>query len=131
FKAKNLSATVSLLQNEIQLNDVSFNHAGGSFAGNGSLTDDESANHLKFSARLNHVNIPEVFNSFNNFGQDAITDKNMRGILSANITMSGWIEDTAVILPNSLNGTVDFDVQNGELINFEPVQKISETAFKK
>ena len=130
FKAQNVFASLSLLQDKIVLNEASFKHAGGSLNLHGSLLDDGNSNNMQFSAVLDQLNIPEVFSSFNNFGQDAITDKNMKGLISANIVMSAWLTDKATIVPNSLKGTIDFNVQNGELINFEPVQKISETAFK-
>lgn len=131
FSAKNVLASILLLQNKIVLNEVRLSHAGGFITVNGSLTDGAYANGLNVSTTLDHVSIPEVFHSFNNFGQDAITEKNMRGILSANIVMSAALTDKATIVENSLTAKIDFNVQNGELINFEPVQKISETAFKK
>jgi AsmA-like protein/uncharacterized protein DUF3971 len=131
FKAQNVFASLSLLQNKILLNEARLKHAGGSLSLHGSLLDDGGVNNLQFSAALDHLDIPEVFYSFSNFGQDAITDKNMKGLITANIDMSAGLTDEALIVPNSLKGTVDFLVENGELINFEPVQKISETVFKK
>jgi hypothetical protein len=131
FIAKNVSASILLLENKILLNGVRMSHAGGTIAIDGSLADESVSNRLNFTATLDHVNIPEVFYSFNNFGQDAITDKNMKGILSANVLMNGSLTNKAAIVQNSLGGKVDFSIENGELNNFEPVQKISETAFKK
>jgi hypothetical protein len=131
FSAKNVLASILLLQNKIVLNEARLTHAGGSISVHGSLTDGAISNGLNVSTTLDHVDIPEVFHAFNNFGQDAITEKNMQGILSANIVMSAALTDKATVVENSLTAKIDFSVQNGELINFEPVQKISETAFKK
>jgi hypothetical protein len=131
FSAKNVLASIFLLQNKIVLNEVRLAHAGGSISFNGSLTDEATTNTLNFSGLLDRVNISEVFHSFSNFGQDAITEKNMKGILSANVVMSALLTDKATIVENSLAAKIDFNIQNGELINFEPVEKISETAFKK
>jgi len=131
FSAKNIFASILLLQNKIVLNEASLTPINGSIRVNGSLTDGAYANILNVSTTLDHVNIPEVFHAFNNFGQDAITEKNMRGVLSATIVMSAALTDKATVVENSLTAKIDFNVQNGELINFEPVQKISETAFKK
>ena len=88
-------------------------------------------NLLAAKANLQSVNIPELFNAFNNFGQDAITAQNMRGIISANISLQGALSDKTEIVPGSMNSVVDFSIMNGQLIAFEPVMKISETAFKK
>jgi hypothetical protein len=131
FTARDVSASILLLKNRIMVNEVRMLHAGGTIIINGSLGDHAYANLMNFTASLDHVNIPEVFSAFSNFGQDAITDKNMRGILSATVLMSGLLTHQATIVQHSLTGKVYFSVTNGELINFEPVQKISETAFKK
>jgi len=44
--------------------------------------------------------------------------------------MTGMISSKAEILSNSLKGTIDFNIRDGELIQFEPVEKISQFAFK-
>lgn len=55
----------------------------------------------------------------------------MKGQLSAKINMNGVITDKATVAENTMRGTVDFSIKNGELINFEPAEKIAATAFKK
>jgi hypothetical protein len=106
-------------------------HAGGSLYLNGSLQEADATNMVKLTTRMENVDVRKVFGAFDNFGQDGITDKNLRGQLSANINISGLISTKAEIEPNSMKGTIDFQLKNGELIDFEPVKKISETAFKK
>ena len=130
-QATNLNASISLLQNQVRANRVSMQHAGGFITFSGTLSDGPGYNILSAKADLQSVNIPQLFTSFNNFGQDAITAQNMRGIISANISLQAALTDKTEILPGSLNSVVDFSITNGQLIAFEPVMKISETAFKK
>jgi hypothetical protein len=131
LKATGLNASVSLLENQVRANNVSMSHAGGILAFNGTLIDAPAANLLSIRSNLQNVNIPELFASFKDFGQDAITPQNMKGVISATISLNAALTDHAVILPGSLNSVIDFTINNGELIHFDPLVKISETAFKK
>ena len=45
--------------------------------------------------------------------------------------MTGVITDKATVAENSMKGTVDFSITEGELNHFEPAEKIAATAFKK
>jgi AsmA-like C-terminal region len=130
FYATNLSAALLLQGNEITLQQVALNHGGGSLALEGSLEDAESDNPINIHVKMSKVDINKVFTAFNNFGQQAILDKNLKGKLDADIRLSGLITDKAAAISNSLKGFIDFSISNGELIAFEPVEKISEFAFK-
>lgn len=131
FTATNVTTSISSLQNEILLNNAKLNHAGGTIMLNGSLTYGASMNLMNLKSTISNVDIPALFHAFNNFGQDAVTEQNMKGQLSADIILSGSLSDKAVIDNNSLISTVNFSVVNGELNDFEPLQKVSETIFKK
>ncbi len=131
FVATKAMASVWLLENKVYLKDVNLNHSGGKLFLKGLLTNGKNANMVELESRIEHVNIPDLFYAFDNFGQDAITNKNMKGHLSATITIAGVLTDKATILENSMKGYVDFTVQDGELIEFEPVINIGATAFKK
>jgi hypothetical protein len=51
--------------------------------------------------------------------------------MTADVTMQGGLTSKAQLIPEELKGFVKFNLQNGQLVNFEPVQKIQETVFKK
>jgi len=131
FTATNVTTSISSLQNEILLNSAKLNHAGGTIMLKGSLSDGASMNLIKLKSTISNVDIPSLFHAFNNFGQDAVTEQNMKGQLSADIILSGSLSDKVVIDNNSLISTINFSVVNGELNDFEPLQKVSETIFKK
>ena len=130
FTADNVAADVVLMESKIILNNVSLNHAKGNVALSGSLREAGEFNNMLLQVNIIDVDIPKIFHSFDNFGQDAITDKNMRGTLSANVSIAGALTDKAEFSKEGLSGIIDFSVKNGELINFEPIQKISKSAFK-
>ena len=131
FNATNVTASLTLLANQLVLNNARLHHAGGVMGFKGSLLQNRNGNRLSFNANLSGIDIPKIFYAFNNFGQDAVTDKNMKGNLMATIKLDAGITEKAEIIGKSLNGNLTFSVKEGELINFEPVMKIGETAFKK
>ncbi len=44
--------------------------------------------------------------------------------------MQGGLTNKAQIIPGEMKGFVKFNLHDGQLINFEPVQKIQQTVFK-
>ena len=131
FDAKKVNGELLLTSNRINLKNVSFTHADGSMKLVGTVTEGANSNAVFLNSIMNKMDIPTLFNSFNNFGQDAITSKNLSGIVSANVNLNTAITDQAEVIPDSMLGTVDFLVENGELNDFEPLEQISISVFKK
>ncbi len=130
FNADKVAANLQLTDKMLTLKNVLVQHAGGTLVLNGSLTEGANQNLIQINSNMNNVDVTKVFTAFDNFGQDGITDKNLKGLLSAKIALSGIISSKAEIDQNSLKGVIDLHIKDGELINFEPVKKISQTAFK-
>ena len=97
----------------------------------GFLSDQGTRNTIKLRSTITNVDIPSLFNAFSNFGQDAVTAQNMKGRLSAGVNLTASLSAKGVINDRSLNSTVDFSVLNGELNDFEPLQKMAVSVFKK
>ncbi|HZV70279.1 MAG TPA: AsmA-like C-terminal region-containing protein [Saprospiraceae bacterium] len=131
FAANHVAGAISLVGNKVILKKVKLNHSGGTLSLQGTLTNGNHGNQLDLESTIGNADIPGIFYAFDNFGQDAITHQNMKGRLSAKITMKGVITDKAEVYPNSMKGMVEFSVKDGELINFEPAMKIAATALKK
>lgn len=131
FVATDVNADVLLSINRMALRNVAVKHAGGAMRFNGTVYNGGKLNNVAINTEMVKLDIPALFNAFNNFGQDALTTKNLKGILSASIKLNTIITDDAAIVSDSTRGIVNFLLENGELINFEPVKKIGETALKK
>jgi hypothetical protein len=131
FYADNLLAKMIMNDNFISMKDISLQCAGGNLSLQGTLRNDPASNPFSFKAQLKTVNVSKIFYAFNNFGLKSPTDKNIYGALTADVTMQGAVTDKAQLIPGEMKGFVKFNLQNGQLVNFEPVQKIQETVFKK
>jgi hypothetical protein len=131
FDASEVKAAILLSNDVVDLENVSLRHADGTISLKGIMTQAGELNKVTLAAGLNQINVPRIFDAFSNFGQDAITSKNMKGKLNASIDLHIYLTDAAKMKPDITTGTIKFLLQEGELHEFEPVKKISEKAFKK
>jgi AsmA-like C-terminal region len=130
FYAENLVANMIMDDNAINLKKITLQHGGGSIFIQGILNNDPTSNPFSFKAQLKNVNVNKMFTAFNNFGLKSPTDKNIGGSLSADVTLQGGLTTKGQLIPDELKGFVKFDLENGQLVDFEPIQKISQTVFK-
>jgi AsmA-like C-terminal region len=131
FSGTNLQAAISLNENEIELRKIGLQHAGGSVSLSGFVRNESASNPFSFKTQLKNINVSKIFYAFNNFGLNSLTDKNIEGSLTADITLQGKFTNKAMLIQDDLKGFVKFNLLNGQLVDFEPVQKIQETVFKK
>ncbi|MDB5014721.1 MAG: hypothetical protein JWQ25_2923, partial [Daejeonella sp.] len=129
FVAENVISNIVLKQSGIEVRNVSLRHAGGSLKINGNIDQTGSVNRMTVNTQIEKANIQQLFYAFNNFGQTSITNKNISGTFNANIHASGSIKDDGTVVPRSIKGIVDFNLRNGALINFEPIQNVGAFAF--
>ena len=130
FYANTLMASMVMNENAIILKKIQLQHANGSIFIEGILRNESNSNPFSFKAQLANINVSKIFTAFNNFGLKSPTDKNIGGTLTADVTMDGSVTTNAQLIPGELKGFVKFNLQNGQLTNFEPIQKISQTVFK-
>lgn len=130
FIASSVNSEITLEQSGIKINNVSLKHAGGSLRMNGYINQTGKVNQIKINTQITNANIRELFQSFNNFGQNGIRSENLKGTFTANTNVSGSLRDNGNIVPHSIRGSVDFNLKNGAIVNFEPMIKIGAFAFK-
>ena len=80
---------------------------------------------LNCNASLTNVDIYQLFYQFGNFGQKTITSDNIRGIINARIFYQSYISPSLKISPESVYTLGDIVINEGELLNFKPLQKLS------
>jgi hypothetical protein len=129
FIAKNLNANISLLGDGIYFNKINVSHAGGNLSLTGNLKQSGSINKFAIKSIINGVNVGEFFYAFENFGQTSITNKNLRGYLSAKVDASGSITEKGVMVKRSMYGQVIFNLNKAALVGFEPIQSVGKLAF--
>ncbi len=126
FKGENIKGEVTLKNQVITTPNISVNTLGGNFAVRGSI-DARQRNHIKVStaSKINNLSVDSLFYVFENFNQDFILDRNLRGTLTANIISDIYLDSQLNPKTNLLQAEIEATVRNGQLIDFAPMQKMS------
>lgn len=130
FVAQDLNAHISLIGNGIHFNKVAVKHAGGQVNLQGKIEQLGHLNKMRFNARIAQVSVKDFFYAFDNFGQQTVTNKNLKGYLSAKVNARGNITEKGNIVPKSIHGEVDFTLDKAALVGFEPLEKVGRFIFR-
>ncbi len=126
FRGKQVQGEVKLRNQVLSSPNISFEAIGGEFAVRGSL-DARTRDHIKLStaAKLTNMSVDSLFYVFENFHQNFIEARHLRGQLTANIVSDVFLNSQLDPKTNLLQAEIDATVRNGQLINFAPMQKMS------
>lgn len=130
FDARNLRSAVTMGPAGIDLRNISLQHAHGRLRLNGNIDQRTAVNKVSVSGRIDEVDVNRLFYAFEDFGQKGISYTHLRGIFSSDIDVRGILSGTGQLIPQSVYGTVKFRLHDGALVNFPPMQKIGDFAFR-
>jgi hypothetical protein len=126
-EAKNAAVDLHYFQNVLNIKSLSVNACDGRITGKASLKNFTS---IKADVNVDKVNVNKLFNQFENFGQEAILSNNLKGDISLDANFRADLDEKMNLLPPSMMGDVKLKLVNGHLINFEPIQNLSNFLFK-
>lgn len=131
FTANNVQANVSFNDNDMDIRNVSLQHADGRLKMDAKIHQ-VSPNYHQATANLNlnHLNVQKLFYAFNNFGMISLTSDKIRGSFSSDMQLKLGIDGQGNLIKNSMQGGLHFSLKKGRLINFEPLENIQKLAFK-
>ena len=124
---KNIKTTLNLSPGMIVLDKLSCNAMGGTCEINASFRELSNGTLiLETNGTIQQINITDLFDQFNNFGQTTLTSKNLKGKLSANIyeLTAMWDKDYQLIESSIYNRT-NMKIENGELMDYKPLESLS------
>jgi hypothetical protein len=126
FVANNLSSNIFYKENQFRFDSLKFNCMDGKAAANGAIKLQQKGGFdLICEAKLSKISISKLFEQLNNFGQKTLTDKNIAGKLSAEIIYKSSWSDLNNIIPESILADASVLINDGELNNFTPMNKLS------
>jgi hypothetical protein len=131
FQAQDAVAQMTLNNNTgWEIHSLRLRHADGTLLISGALTQNQAGGHSAFiNATIEKADVSKVFYSFNNFGLKSLDYTNLRGKLSLVANLNVEFDKQANLLTNTIKGIVDFNLDRGELIDFAPIQEISQKIF--
>ena len=131
FVSDSVQADIMLNENTVQFKNVVLKHGNGSMSLNGFMQNDTGSNSFALETRLNNINVSSLFYGFDNFGFQSMTYKNIHGNLSANISMEGSITPGAQLIKEGFKSSIQFNLKNGQLLNFPPFEQIHQKFLRK
>lgn len=127
--ATNTTARISMQDSKLVIKNGSLQTSGGSITFNSELLPSGKNYAFSSNAQVNRVDIASFLKSFNNFGIKSFNPNNIKGRLTSTANVNGFINSQGELLTNSMHGKLDFKVNQGALLNFEPIVKIGKFAF--
>lgn len=123
---KNINTNLKLFGNKLQLNNIMANAFEGEVLGDINFYEGINKNHrIVGNLSANKIDIEQLFYGFDNFGQDFITQKHLKGKANTRISFDTELNRNFDIDDNSLVANCYLKVTNGELNNFEPMTRLS------
>lgn len=126
FKATNISGMLQLTDKQFYAGKVTMKTMDGTVSFNGFIDGTQQQKMLvSCDADIKKVNIRQFFYQMDNFSQQSLTDKNLLGTLSAKLQMAAVSTNGLEIDKSTLYAKTSVSIENGELINFEPLNGLS------
>jgi AsmA-like C-terminal region len=126
FDATNIKGVIKLKDKKMIVDPIILSTMGGSITTSG-LIDGSDTTKLLITcfSDVNRINITKMFESFENFGQTAITDKNLKGVTTAKIQFASVLTPELDMDMDKLYAGVDMTIENGEMNNVESMKSLS------
>jgi hypothetical protein len=89
-------------------------------------------NFRKLNAELSlyGVNVTSLFGQFGNFGQSVIVSGNIKGRIDLTGNFSSYLDNKMGVMPQTMGGEMKLTLKDGHIVNFEPIQNLSNFLFK-
>ena len=124
--ANQLRGKISSDKNTLKLNDIYLESLDGIVKGKLHLTERPQGNFiLKSKGTLRNIDIHQLFVVFEDFGQSSIQSRHLKGKLNSNYTLTARLKSNLHVDTKSINIRSDLKVEDGELINYEPLTEVT------
>ncbi len=126
FIAEDLDLELSYSDYTLEAKELEMSTLNGGITGEAKFFEYPN-NYLKLitSAHLEKINIRDLFTAFQNFGQEFIKDKHIKGVGTADIQLKSSWNPGFDFDPNKLELNSHLIIEKGELVDFSPLLKLS------
>ncbi len=126
FKAQRLRGRLNLHNQVARVQHLSVNAVGGSASASGTVDArrDQRVD-VRLTSRFQGVLADSLFYVFEDFEQDFLTARHLRGKINADVDWKMHFNHALELNYPSLRVTADAEITDGQLNNFEPLQGIS------
>ena len=126
FNAQQLKGDLLVKSQMAVSRKITFKSMGGDMVMSGIVdANNPKAIDVVTTFKLNNINVDSVFYVFKNFDQDFIEDKHLKGKAFADVNLEMALRPNLTLFAETLIGDISVTIKNGELNNFEPMQKLN------
>ncbi len=115
-----------LVKNQMAVSrNISFQSMGGNAIFSGIVdAKNNKAIDVVSTFKLDGIHVDSVFYVFENFDQNFIEDKHLKGRAFADVSLEMVLNQNLNLFQETLIGDISATIKNGELNNFEPLKKL-------
>lgn len=126
FHGTNITGKIIIKDQIALVEGVSMNTMGGQLFLEGSIVGKHPINReFMVEGLLDNIYIDSIFYVFNNFRQQFLVDKNLRGQIDAKVNTYFILTEDLNLQPATLNADIETMIKQGQLIDFKPIQSLS------
>ncbi len=126
FRAADIVGRMRIHNRQVLVENLSFGAMDGRVSATGLLDNSHNGQLLiSCDAHLQRVDIRKMFYQLNNFGQEALTDQNLKGYLTTDIQLKSNWSNLFEVDQSSITAKAKVVIENGELIHFAPIEGLS------
>ncbi len=116
-----------LVKNQVAVSrNITMQAMGGQLTLNGIVdAKNPKAIDVISSFKLNGLHADSIFYVFENFDQNFIMDKHLKGQVYADVELEMALNEKLNLIPATLISDISATIKNGELNNFEPLKKLN------
>jgi len=126
MKFEELTASLQISPSVIRINYLNAVAMGGELRSKGYVRFINNKD-LNINCDISAVglDLSKIFQQTDNFGQTTLTDKHIKGKLTAAVALNATWKEYKNLDQDALSAILDFSIKDGRLINFEPLRAAS------
>ena len=126
-EARNAKVDLIYKDNMLHITSASINTCDGRILVRGTVDDFKN---IKADITVQEVDVKKLFDQFENFGQEAIVSDNLKGNISVDAKFRTDLDESMNLKPETMVCDAKLRLVNGHLVNYEPVQNLSNFLFR-
>ncbi len=126
FEASNVRGVATYDSPVLMVDSLTMQTVDGTLTGDYGMAQDQAGDiFINVNSTLYNLDIKKLFYSFNNFGQNQLTDEHLKGAISGNCMFSSSFDSTFSIRKESILSENSVIIRDGELNSFSPILALS------
>lgn len=126
LNTQTISGHFNLNDDVLRGKDIYIKALGGNISANGLINGRyKTKAQIITKATFHNVDIKRLFYEFNEFGQNGLVSKNLKGKANATVDFATSLNSDLTVNQETVEAIADLEIQNGELNDFQPLQALS------